>query len=96
MNEVSYSRLIKLAGSLATSGFGELAQLVRDAADDSMLYRRLIANARSTEEHWSGRWSLVVDGPSPGGNAPAPAVDAALRVAMSRLHQARPGFSRED
>jgi hypothetical protein len=51
---------------------------------DAERYRWLRGNARATSEHWGGRWSLVIEGPAPGGNAPAASIDAAIDAARER------------
>jgi hypothetical protein len=51
---------------------------------DAERYRWLRGNARATSEHWGGRWSLVIEGPAPGGNAPAASIDAAIDAARSK------------
>ena len=42
----------------------ELVERARNAWADAQRYRWLSAHARSTAEHWGGRWSLVIDGPA--------------------------------
>jgi hypothetical protein len=57
---------------------------------DAARYRWLAAHARSTGEHWGGRWSLIVDGPAPMRHDEEDALDAAVDAAMA-LHAANCG-----
>lgn len=52
------------------------------AAEDARRYRWLAAHARSTAEHWGGRWSLVIDGPAPRRHDEEDALDEAIDAAM--------------
>ncbi len=57
----------------------------RDAAmKDAERYRWLAANARSTSEHWGGRWSLVIDGPAPKRHDCEDALDEAIDAAIAK------------
>ena len=49
---------------------------------DAKRYRWLAAYARSTSEHWGGRWSLVIDGPAPKSHNSEDDLDAAIDAAM--------------
>ena len=62
----------------------ELVERARNAWADAQRYRWLSAHARSTAEHWGGRWSLVIDGPAPTRNDCADALDEAVDAAMAR------------
>lgn len=55
-----------------------------DVARDAERYRWLRENARATSEHWGGRWSLVVEGQAPGGNAPPASIDEAVDAAIAQ------------
>lgn len=64
---------------------GECIVCERDALrEDAERYRWLRECARATSEHWGGRWSLVVEGPAPGGNAPPASIDAAIDAARKK------------
>ncbi|HNB45600.1 MAG TPA: hypothetical protein PLL72_15485 [Burkholderiaceae bacterium] len=63
--------------------------MVRDAAR----YRWLAAHARSTAEHWGGRWSLVIEGPAPARNDCEDAIDAAVDEAMKRRNKTMSGIA---
>jgi hypothetical protein len=52
---------------------------------DAERYRWLRECARATSEHWGGRWSLVIEGPAPGGNAPPASIDAAIDAALKEV-----------
>lgn len=55
----------------------------RDAAmKDAERYRWLTTHARTTSEHWGGRWSIVIDGPVPKRNDCEDAFDEAIDAAM--------------
>jgi hypothetical protein len=74
-------------GTLAWNAADELRRLhaeVEALRADAERYRWLRGNARATSEHWGGRWSLVIEGPAPGGNAPAASIDAAIDAARSK------------
>lgn len=58
----------------------ELTAAKRDAAR----YRWLARHARSTAEHWGGRWSLVIDGPAPKCDDEEDALDEAVDAAMAK------------
>jgi len=62
----------------------EIEQLTADIERlraDAERYRWLRQCARATSEHWGKRWSLVIEGPAPGGNAPPASIDAAIDAA---------------
>jgi hypothetical protein len=61
----------------------ELVDRDRNAWADAQRYRWLSAHARSTTEHWGGRWSLVIDGPAPTRKDCADALDEAVDAAMA-------------
>ena len=63
----------------------ELLEYLRELAADAARYRWLAAHARSTSEHWGGRWSLVIDGPAPVQHNSEDALDEAVDAAMAGL-----------
>jgi hypothetical protein len=66
----------------------ELVERARNAWADAQRYRWLSAHARSTAEHWRGRWSLVIEGPPPMRNDCADSLDVAVDAAMARTQAA--------
>lgn len=79
--------LLRLASCGATA---ERQPSVAPAAieEDAARYRWLAAHARSTTEHWGGRWSLVIEGPAPRKHDEEDALDEAVDAAM-RVHRER-------
>lgn len=51
---------------------------------DAERYRFLAAYCRSTDEHWGGRWSIVVDGPCPASRDSEDDFDEAIDAAMEK------------
>lgn len=57
----------------------------RDALrKDAERYRWIAQTCRSTGEHWGGRWSIVVEGPSPTRHDDEEAFDVAIDAAMAQ------------
>ena len=57
----------------------------RDAAmKDAERYRWLTTHARTTSEHWGGRWSIVIDGPAPERHGCKEALDEAIDAAIAK------------
>ena len=59
-----------------------------DALEDAARYRWLASHCRSTSEHWGGRWSIVVDGPTPKSHDSEDDFDAAIDAAMDKERRA--------
>ena len=57
----------------------------RDALlKDAERYRWLTTHARTTSEHWGGRWSIVIDGPAPERHDCKDALDEAIDAAIAK------------
>lgn len=60
----------------------------RDAAmKDAERYRWLTTHARTTSEHWGGRWSIMVDGPAPERHGCKDALDEAIDAAIAKMER---------
>ena len=60
----------------------------RDAAmKDAERYRWLTTHARTTSEHWGGRWSIVIDGPAPERHGCKEALDEAIDAAIAKAEE---------
>lgn len=85
----SWGELCKEAANHIESQAAEIARITaeRDALRaDAERYRWLADHARSTSEHWGGRWSLVIDGPAPVRHDCVAALDAAIDAARAALN----------
>ena len=51
---------------------------------DAERYRWLTTHARTTSEHWGGRWSIVIDGPAPERHGCKDALDEAIDAAIAK------------
>jgi uncharacterized protein YndB with AHSA1/START domain len=51
---------------------------------DAERYRWLTTHARTTSEHWGGRWSIVIDGPAPERHGCKEALDEAIDAAIAK------------
>ena len=61
----------------------EIEQLRKDAER----YRWLTTHARTTSEHWGGRWSIVIDGPAPERHGCKDALDEAIDAAIAKMER---------
>lgn len=76
---------------LGTQRLAAIAALVKpkpappsdDVVKDAARYRFLAGHCRSTSEHWSGRWSIVVDGPAPKSHDSEDDFDEAVDAAIA-------------
>ena len=58
----------------------------RDALlKDAERYRWLTTHARTTSEHWGGRWSIVIDGPALERHGCKDALDEAIDAAVTKV-----------
>ena len=64
-----------------------LADVIDTLRADAERYRWLTQFARLIPEHWGGRWSLVIDGPSPCGYSKE-AIDVAVYNAKEKARAA--------
>lgn len=63
------------------------APVAQGDAEDAARYRFLAARFRITGEHWGGRWSIVVEGPSPESHDSKDDFDAAIDAARAQAKE---------
>jgi multidrug efflux pump subunit AcrA (membrane-fusion protein) len=67
-----------------SSWFVPKSPVPEDVALDAARYRWLREKCRSTNEHWGGRWSIVIEGPCPKSHDSEDDFDAAIDAAMQK------------